>query len=356
VRQAELRPNPRLSIQTENWTFSGPPQQSIASTFTDHFLYASQLVETAGKRRRRVDLALAGLETVREDRRISQRDIAMRVRLAYWAAVGAVRAVQLLEENQRTLQGAVEYHQIQVDEGAIPEADLIRMRLEADRAEVALEAARRNEQAARITLFREMGEQEFPEVQLVELPNETSPPAEVDIDTVLAARPDMRRALQAVEQAQANLRLQQAGARPDVEVLGGYKRTAGYNTVMGGVQISLPLSNRNQGNIAAAVSEVHAAQADEALLEARIRAEVEAARRDVRLRHERLAELMTEALGRADEVVEIARAAYREGGSDLLRLLDAERAHIELEVMNARLLTEYRQSAVVLETALGGKL
>jgi outer membrane protein TolC len=49
----------------------------------------------------------------------------------------------------------------------------------------------------------------------------------------------------------------------------------------------------------------------------------------------------------------VARAAYREGGTDLLRLLDAERIHIELEVMNARKRAEYRQSLVGLETALG---
>jgi len=64
--------------------------------------------------------------------------------------------------------------------------------------------------------------------------------------------------------------------------------------------------------------------------------------------------LLATSLAGANESVEIARAAYREGGTDLLRLLDAERTHIELEVLNVRMLTEYRQSLVTLETVLGG--
>ena len=39
---------------------------------------------------------------------------------------------------------------------------------------------------------------------------------------------------------------------------------------------------------------------------------------------------------------------------DLLRLLESERINIELEIMNARMRMEYRQSLVTLETALGG--
>jgi outer membrane protein TolC len=58
-------------------------------------------------------------------------------------------------------------------------------------------------------------------------------------------------------------------------------------------------------------------------------------------------------LQRADESARIALAAYREGGADLLRLLDAQRVRIELETLYYRTLSEYRQSIVALETAMG---
>jgi outer membrane protein TolC len=57
--------------------------------------------------------------------------------------------------------------------------------------------------------------------------------------------------------------------------------------------------------------------------------------------------------GRADEVYQIADAAYRETGSDLLRLLDAERTKIETDVMYNRTLSDLQQSAVAVETAQG---
>jgi outer membrane protein TolC len=56
---------------------------------------------------------------------------------------------------------------------------------------------------------------------------------------------------------------------------------------------------------------------------------------------------------RANEVYQIVDAAYRETGSDLLRLLDAERTKIDAEVMYARALSEFQQSVVALQTAQG---
>jgi outer membrane protein, heavy metal efflux system len=56
---------------------------------------------------------------------------------------------------------------------------------------------------------------------------------------------------------------------------------------------------------------------------------------------------------RADEVYQIVDAAYRETGSDILRLLDAERTRIEAQLMFTRILSEFQQSAVALETAQG---
>lgn len=351
--QAGLRPNPRLTVQSENWTFKGAPNQSIASTFTDQFLFASQLLETAGKRQRRVDLAEAGVRAAVDDREVTTRQIAARVKLTYWAAVGAHRVAGLLRENQANLAQTVRYHELQLQEGAIPEADLIRVRLEHDRASVMLESAVRESEAARVALQREMGERAFPDIRLTGSLEAPVVPLSADVEIALSARPDVQRARRAIEHSQANLRLQQAAARPDVEVLGGYKRTGGYDTVLWGVQMGLPFTNKNQGNIAAGSAEVRAAQADAAAIEAQVRAEVAAAQRDVDARRERIAGRLSASRAAAAESVEIARAAYREGGTDLLRLLDAERIYIELEVLNARMLTEYRQSLVTLETALG---
>ena len=62
---------------------------------------------------------------------------------------------------------------------------------------------------------------------------------------VTTTRPDSAAYEQGICQAGANVDLQKANARPDQEVLGGYKRRAGFNTLIVGVQINLPFRNRN---------------------------------------------------------------------------------------------------------------
>ncbi len=55
----------------------------------------------------------------------------------------------------------------------------------------------------------------------------------------------------------------------------------------------------------------------------------------------------------AENISAIAAAAYKEGGSDLLRLLDAERTRLDAELAWARGMVDYRQSIVRLEAAEG---
>ncbi len=353
AQQAGLRPNPRLILQSENWSFSGAPQQGVG-TFVDQFLYGSQVLETGGKRQRRVDLSVSNQRASELDRDVVARQIAGRVKAAYWAALGAQRVYQLLQDSIENFRQTVEYHENQVREGAIAEADLIRVRIEAERVGVAAESAALDAERARIVLYREMGQSEFPAVRLTETFDLVPPLPPADVTQALENRAEVRLARQGIAQAEANLRLQQAGIKPDVETVAGYKRTSGYNTMLWGVQFNLPFQNRNQGNIAAAGSEIKVAQSSLAAVEAQVRAEVQAAEREVLNRRRQLTDLLSGTLARADQALQIARAAYREGGTDLLRLLDAERLNIELRVLNARTLAEYRQSVVALETALGG--
>ena len=52
-------------------------------------------------------------------------------------------------------------------------------------------------------------------------------------------------------------------------------------------------------------------------------------------------------------IAQISAAAYAEGGTDLLRLLDAERTRLDAELTWTRGMVDYRQSIVRLEAAEG---
>ena len=352
--QAGFRPNPRLIVQSENWSFSGAPTQSIASTFTDQFLYLTQVYETGGKRQRRVELGQAGVALAGLDQTLVQRQITARVKTAYWEAIGTQRILELWREDEANFVQTIQYHQDRAREGAIAEGDLLKVRLEAGRVSVAASSAALDVERAEIGLLREMGQQTYNPLRLtspLELDTDISLPAEPA--QAIEARAEARIARAAIAQAKANRSLQEAYAQPDVEFLAGYKRTIGFNTALLGVQFNLPIHNRNQGNIAAAVSAVRAAEYSLSVAENEIRAEVLAARKDVESRRAQLTGILATSLQQAEESLRIARAAYQEGGTDLLRLLDAERVHIELEVLHARTQMEYRKSLVALEAALG---
>lgn len=352
-RQSALRPNPSFNFQGENIRFSGPPAFPYWNA-TDTFAFVSQTFETAGKRERRLEAATAGLTRAELELELLRRQIAARVKQAYWAAAGSRRALELLEETARNFQLTVRYHEVRVREGAMAEADLLRVRLESERIGLAAAAAALEADRARIGLFREMGQAGIPDsVSYEPIELDEAPPMIVDPESALRDRVEVRLARAAVEQAQATYRLQLATARPDLTGVLGFKRTEGLNTVLAGFQFDIPLRNRNQGNIAAAAAAVQAARAELAATENVVRAEVAAAARDYEIRRSQILGSLRPMMAEAAESAKIAQAAYREGGWDLLRLLDAERLRLETELLYIRALTEFRQSAAALEAALG---
>ncbi len=77
------------------------------------------------------------------------------------------------------------------------------------------------------------------------------------------------------------------------------------------------------------------------------------AARDYELRLAQIQRSLRPLVDKAREVSDIAQAAYLEGGTDLLRLLDAERVRIEAEMTYTRGLAELKQSQVQLRLAMG---
>ena len=110
---------------------------------------------------------------------------------------------------------------------------------------------------------------------------------------------------------------------------------------------------RITGNREAAEAEVRRRQQLLAAVETDVQAEYESALQDYRMRRDEAIANLEPLRQEAINLSQIAGAAYAEGGTDLLRLLDAERARIDADLAWARGMTEYRQSIVRLEAAEG---
>jgi cobalt-zinc-cadmium efflux system outer membrane protein len=357
--QAGLIPNPLLYASSENTPLGGSQPFTFGND-TDDYVYLIQKIELGGKRSRRVAYASENVGQMSIQSEVAMHQLLARVATAYWMAAGSAELDQLYKREVKTLDNIVDYNRARVQKGATAEADLIRIQLESDRfraqARLAAEQARRS----LVGLYREMGASSFPDSvvftdRLDDL-GELQPP---DLGTVLRERPEMRAAREGVKQAEANFNLQRANAVPDPQLMAGYKRFSGskpytgQNTLFFGVQMPLPIFDRNQGQIAAAQAKVMGAKDAAADQEIAIRAEVESALSDYRSRREALLKVLPEMADRAALSDRIAMGAYRLGGADILRFLDAARIHIETQVLLVQTLIDYHVSFVNVELVTG---
>ncbi|MEP7364001.1 MAG: TolC family protein [Acidobacteriota bacterium] len=351
-RQAGLMPNPKLFLQMENLRPGGNPAFRYSHD-TDQFAYLQYMFETAGKRGLRSDAAAANVGRAELEREMLAAEIRARVKVAYWNAAGAAQIQNWLDQDVSRFGEVVRYHEVRVQEGATAESDLLRVQLEASRMRLSASNARLTAERARIDLLREMGQKEFPELVFSDSIETIRPEITDTAESALERRSEVKLARQIQIAAQRQVRLQEALAKPNIDVLFGYKRTGGLDTMMAGVQVDLPMANRNQGNLSSALSEVKVADSTLAAVEAVVRAEVESARRAVTIRKMQVDSILSAMRAQSSESQRIADAAYRVGGIELLRLLDAERARIETQILYYQTLSEYQQAVSSLETALG---
>src|SRR5206468_7972479 len=122
----------------------------------------------------------------------------------------------------------------------------------------------------------------------------------------------------------------------------GYKRIANDNSVMFGISMPLRIRDRNQAGIARAETDIKTSQTQQKLAQNRTLAEVEAAYEAFQSARQQVQTFRSDILGQADESRNISLAAYEEGGTDLLPLLEAQRTRSEVREQYFRTLFEYR--------------
>ena len=360
TRQAGAAPNPRLTLQTENWRFYGNPTFSAARDL-DVFAWVSVPVETAGKRARRVELAETDELIAERERQMVTWRIRQSVKTAFWQALAAEGDVAMVGATHEALRRLEDYHKARVQLGETAEVTLIRVRVEAGRVDLELARARMEASRAKLALLGAMGVPQAatdfsllpPRQRPSHLDSGRAQALEDAAQTALGRRSEILLGRALVERARANLALQRSRARPDLTPFLGYKRTNLFNTVIGGLTVSLPVRDRNAGSIEEAAAEVRQWEAALRAAEARIRTEVAAAVERVRRHSEMLRSMEAEVLEGARDGFRIALAAYEEGGAELLDVLDAQRAQSEIGRLHSQLRFDYQLSWVGLETALG---
>jgi cobalt-zinc-cadmium efflux system outer membrane protein len=303
------------------------------------------------------DRGVAATELAVADR---ERLLAAEVRMRYGEVIAAVRDVAVLDELVATTRRQHALMRSRVDEGAAPplERDLIDVelrRLESDRL---LQAGRT--EAALFGLKRVLGmsADTFLAIRdtLEDLVHRESTTAAAVSDTsaVLDQRADVREAASRVAVAEAKIERARAEGRFDVSLFANYMRMdagfpqRGFNPAGGleqirgvfhyvsaGATITVPVLNRNQGEVAAARAEHTGAELTAAAVRLAADAELAAARtRDEHARQAVSAYTGAQTLARQNLTVvgqsyELGRVTAFDVLAEQRRYLDVERAYTE---------------------------
>ena len=169
----------------------------------------------------------------------------------------------------------------------------------------------------------------------------------------LNERADVRAAMAEVNAASQRVALERARAKPDISPFAGYKRVGNDNTVLAGVNIPLKVRDSNQAEIARAETDVRSAGVRLQLARNHASAEVESALAGLQATRELVDTFEKELLRQADESSSITLAAYEEGGTELLPVLEAQRTRTEVRQEYFKTLFDYQASVVALELAVG---
>ncbi|RAI57999.1 TolC family protein [Roseicella frigidaeris] len=329
---AGLRPNPGLTVSTENIGGSGGYRGLSAQETT---FSLSQRIETGGKRQARIAAADRAVALTGLDVAAVRLDLVREVVRALAEAVASGRAVEIARERARLAEEVLRATRARVEAGREPPPQQRRAEVARETALLAFERSEREAavalrslavllaaprlrvEPARAAWFDDLGPRPMEGGPAAAPP--ASPPGQLD-----------RARLEAlIDQRRAELELQRRNAVPDVEIAGGvrrYREAGGDTAFVLGLTVPLPLHDRNQGNILRAGAELTRAEAEAE----RGRLYLDAALADA---ERRLAQAWRAAdalrrivLPAAGEAAGAAREGYVAGKFSLLEVLDAQRA------------------------------
>ncbi len=350
----KLFPNPNLSVDVTG---------SMTESFHDVGVLAfrvDQLFELAGKRGYRQESARFGVQSAEAAFVDAVRTLGFAVKDAFYHVLQARQKLELAKQNSANFAEVVKINDIRFKKGAIPEVDLIKLRVQLVDFQNQVITATQDYLAAQNTLKGLLRVR--PIVELV-LKGELDYTARLlALETLradaLTARPDVLLKTRTVSQKTADLKLARAFRVPDVTI--GADALAqgplGPNTPHGygfGLSVPLPLFNRNQGGILQAEADLRSAQTDLEKTRLQVEIDVENAYRDFTQTQMLVQAYRGGVVNDATEVKDIATKAYQRGGTTILDLLDAFRTFNATMQGYIDALYAYQRSLLEIDAAVG---
>ena len=349
VLQAGARLNPELGLELENFAGSGALKGVDALETT---LSLSQVIELGDKRGLRRSVAEADGDLIAIEQRTRQLDTLAEVTRRFIDVVAAQERARFAEENSRLAQQTLDAIAARAEAARAPVAEVSRARIGLTRAEIEARQAATDLRSARYALASTWGSGES---GFTSAKADLFAFAPVQQFAVLIAQiernPDITRFASQARLREAELRLAQAQARPNLAFSLGIRRLeeGGDTALVAGFSMPLPLADRNQGAIREA--RVRRVQTDAELQGAliRARATLYAVYQEMTAARERAESLRNDAVPQAQTALEQTQSGYERGRFSFLELLTAQQELLALRGAAIDAATDYHRLLAELE-------
>lgn len=355
VKTARQTPNPTFSFQPGQY-----PAIIDASAWTIGFI-VNFILETAGKREKRIEMARNLVDAARQDVATVAWQVRGGVRTALldlWATEGRRR---LLEQRQAVQIQIVSLLEGRFTSGDASSLDVARERIALSQATLALRDSERQAADTRARLATAVGvpvrSLESVSLSLTAFDNPVGVPQGTELESnslrrrALQERTDVLGLLAEYDAAQSGLRLQIAKQYPDLTLGPSYTYDQGFDLYSLNLQVELPIFNQNQGPIAEAAARRSETGARFVALQAKVIGEIDRARLAylAAVRSVATADALIQDQARQRQRIE---RAYRLGETDRLAPLTANVEQAVVELARFEAIVQEREALASMEDAL----
>jgi len=354
--QSRLLPNPSVFVSSLGRgvsPFMGPTPTQLGVTWT---------IPIGGKRGAGIDAARAGVDAARATRIAARRQVQISVEKAFVAVLLDQALLEFARQDATGIHDALALNELRYKDGKIAYSDVLKLRLQVRAVEDTVRTGQLQLANDRLELARLVGESTLAADYAVT--GELTPPvlaAPPVADELLAKALHSRTDYQALLAQEQNLEALASQARrqpiPDLGVLVDYDHVAGepsaYDVTL---TASIPILDRNQGNITQAESAARKAKLATEALRIQVREDVRSAVNGWNTSHARLAAYDDDILATAKESLEITNHAYEQGRGSLLDYLDAESSYRDVERAYRSVVADALNAAAMLRFVAGEDL
>jgi len=359
---AFLRPNPQLGVSTDGTQLLRRNGVWQPFTGTQVQTNLSYLYEREHKRDLRLESAKEGTQIGQSGHEDLERNLIFNLRSAFVQTLQAKAVLELAKADLEYYDKIIDISKARFNAGDLAQIDLDRIELLRVQYESEIETATVNLRTQKITLLQLLNDRtpvdQFDVVGIFDW-SDSLQPLDGFHQIALDNRPDLRAAMQTIQQSKTNhkLAIANGSADPTWSVWWthnpSFNNPNDYNTLGLGVSIPLRVFDRNQGEKQRTLIDIDRSQQLTDATTAQVFSDVDSSYEQLRSSIALLKPYKAQYRDQATRVRDTVTYAYQRGGASLMDFLNAQSDYRVVQLAYLQLVGSYMTSASQLNLAVG---